>query len=114
MIEYFSKFFIRLEWTKVKGLVKIWFKRRIEMNDNITGKMFWQSKKAIGFMVAMISLVLTQILNLSPEETSQLTEAIKTISALFLGGQTIVDGITYGTSLLKQPPVINAPKTDDK
>ena len=83
-------------------------------NEKIIGKKVWESKKAIGFVVAVISLLLTQILNFTPEETKDLTEAIKILGGLFLGGQTIVDGITYGTSIIKQPPVLDAPATEDK
>lgn len=80
------------------------------VTDSMKSKSFFESKKVKAFLIGVVGLFLTQFVGLDEGTTEELMKAILTITGMYLGSQGGVDLLTS----LKQPPVIDTPKTDDK
>lgn len=105
-----NKFFLILESIKMYGLLKKGFKKFLEGEKNMNAKSFLQSKKVKVFLFGVIGLFLTNILGFEPEVASEIMDKLVTLVLGYIG----VEGTKDLVGTFKAPPVLDAPKTDDK
>jgi len=85
---------IKTLYHKIQFLLKI--NALYNLYRELAMKDFFRSKKVKALILGTVTILLVNLLGMPEEQAAKITEAIQILFGIFVGGQSIADGLSRG------------------